>query len=187
MTDLTSLRQDLDFVRASVEDAPVSSPPALYFLWGVLVLVGFGLHDVSLDSVPIYWAVAGPAGGLLSAYLGWRHQQRSGYLNASRGIRYALHWGALLAAVFLGTFMVRQRIVAAEAFGPVVLLLVAQAYFHAGLHLDGPLRWVGLLIAAAYLVVLSMSTYVWTLAGVVVAAALMISGVRASRGRIVAA
>jgi hypothetical protein len=187
MADLSRLREDLEFVRASVKDAPVGAPPAVYFLWGALVLVGFVLHDVALDWVPSYWTVAGPMGGLLSAYFGWRHQQRSGSLDASRGIRYALHWGALLAAVFLATFMVRQRVVAAEAFGPVVLLLVAQAYFHAGLHLDKPLRWVGLMMVAAYLVVLSMSAYVWTVAGVVVSAALLISGVRASRGGAVAA
>jgi hypothetical protein len=187
MADLDRLREDLDFVRASVHNEPVGAPRAVFFLWGVLVLVGFVLHDVGLAWVPFYWMVAGPAGGMLSAYLGWQHQKRSGYLNASHGIQYALHWGSLLAAVFLGSLMVRQGVVAAEAFGPVVLLLVAQAYFHAGLHLDKPLRWVGLLMAAAYLAVLVMSTYAWTLAGVVVSAALVISGVRASRGRAVVA
>jgi hypothetical protein len=187
MTDLNRIGDDLRFVRASVDGAAPGTPPAVYFLWSILVLYGFVLLDLWPERVPLYWTIAAPAGGLVSAYLGWRHQRSGGHLDASRGIRYALHWGALLAAIVLGSVMVRQRLVSVDAFGPIALLLVAQAYFYAGLHLDKPMRWVGLLMAAAYLLVLSMASYAWTLTGVLIAAALVASGLLESRGRAAAA
>jgi hypothetical protein len=60
------------------------------------------------------------------------------------------------------------------------------SYFHGGLYLDPPLRWVGLLLVGGYLMVLSVDAYAWTMVGVLVFAALMVFGIRESRRRAVA-
>ena len=74
-----------------------------------------------------------------------------------------------------------------DALGPMILLILALSYFHAGLYLDPPLRWVGLLMVGGYLAVLSIDAYAWTIVGVFLSAALMVVGIRESRRRDVAA
>jgi hypothetical protein len=186
MADLKRLEDDLGFVRASVDRVPLGMPPALYFLWGTLTLCGFALADVDPGWLPLYWTIAGPGGAILSAFLGWRHQRKAGHLDGALGRRHALHWGTLLCVILLGTFMVRAGRIAGDAFGAVVLLLLAQAYIHAGLHLDRPMSWIGLLLAAGYVVVLAVASYAWTITGAVIAFALLLIGIRESRGRVVA-
>src|SRR5687767_14050490 len=147
MTDLDRLQDDFGFVRASISGSPIGAPPSVYFLWGALVFCGFTLTDVQTSWIPGYWMVAGPLGGMLSGYLGYRDQRILGQLDCARGARYALHWGAVLCVILLGVLMVKGGRIASDALGPLVLLFLAQAYFHAGVHLDKPLRWTGLLMA----------------------------------------
>jgi hypothetical protein len=97
------------------------------------------------------------------------------------------HWVSQLFVIFLGEFMVRGGLIADDAFGHIVLLLLAQAYFLAGVHLDKPMLWVGLLMPAGYIVVLTVGSYGWTMTGVVIAGAMVFGGIRESRGHVVAA
>ena len=68
MADLDRLEQDLGFLRRAVDGAAPRSPASIYFLWAVLVLAGFALVDLNENRVGLYWMIAGPAGGLISAY-----------------------------------------------------------------------------------------------------------------------
>jgi hypothetical protein len=61
------------------------------------------------------------------------------------------------------------------------LLILALGYFQAGVHLDRPCLWIGLLIGAGYLFVLFVSAYAWTVVGLVMAMALTIAGLRGGR------
>jgi hypothetical protein len=54
-----------------------------------------------------------------------------------------LHWGGLLGAIALAILLPARGLVPAAAVGPVILLLLALAYFLAGVHLDPAFRWVG--------------------------------------------
>ena len=78
MADLDRLEQDLGFLRRTVDGASPRSPASIYFLWAVLVFAGFVLVDLDEDRVGLYWMLAGPAGGMISAYLGWRDQRDPG-------------------------------------------------------------------------------------------------------------
>ena len=185
MNDLHSLQSDFRFVRDSVArlDRRSSSP---YFLWSALVLCGFVLMDVRPVWVGPYWTILGPAGGALTGYLAWRERQRRGEVNRAMGMRHALHWSAMGCVIFLLVFMVGRGITA-EALGPIVLLVIALSYFQAGIHTDPPLRWMGLLTIAGYIVVLTVHTYAWSMVGVALAAGLMILGLREMRSRVVEA
>lgn len=186
MADLDRLAQDLGFLRRAVGGASPRSPATIYFLWAALVLAGFALVDLNEGRVGQYWMIAGPAGGLISAYLGWRDQRHYGAMDLALGMRYAQHWGAMMAVIFLATLMPGRGLIMWDAFGPVVLLILAMSYFHAGLYLDPPLRWVGLLLIGGYVLVLSVDTYSWTIVGVLVSATLVVVGFRESQRRGVA-
>lgn len=187
MADLDRLERDLGFVRQTVTrgGAP-HSPATIYFLWALIVLAGFVLVDVKNDLVGRYWMIAGPAGGLISAYLGWRDQRNFGAMDLAVGLRYVQHWGAMMAVIFLATLMPGRGLIVWDAFGPLVLLILAMSYFHAGLYLDPPLRWVALLLVGGYVMVLSVDAYAWTIVGVLVSAALLAVGFTESRRRGVA-
>ena len=70
--DHDQLRSDLRFVRAIVDGHDCDNSPALiFFLWAVVVLVGFALVDFYETWGPVNWSIAGPAGFVASAGPGW--------------------------------------------------------------------------------------------------------------------
>ena len=65
---------------------------------------------------------------------------------------------------------------------PYFLLIAGLAYGLAGVHLEPPMRWVGLMMMAGYMALtLFKLPYAWTATGVLVAAGLMYAGWRAAR------
>jgi hypothetical protein len=184
MDQLERLRGDLSFVRDAVDTSTRSkSPSSLYFLWAVVAGIGFALVDFRTDFVPTYWAVAGPAGFLASAYLGWRHARQVGQTSSADGRRHLLHWGAVLVVLALAVFLGVGGAFPASALHTVILLVLALGYFTAGLHLDRLFLWVGGLMAAGSVVVTVIPTYAWTGLGIALAASLIVAGIRQGRSR----
>jgi hypothetical protein len=187
MADLDRLQQDLGFVRQTVTHAGPRAPVSLYFLWSAIMLCGFILGDLRPTLMAAYWMVAGPLGGIASGYLGWRDQRQHGHLDREVGIRWAWHWTAFMAAIVLLVPLGVGGRIPWDAFGPVVLVMIALTYFQAGVHLNPPMRWIGILAAIGYLVVLTMTTHAWTIAGVMLAAGSALAGIQESRARAAAA
>jgi hypothetical protein len=147
----------------------------------VICLIGFALVDFRVTWVPTYWSIAGPLGFIMSAFLGWRHGRRVGQASSSEGARYLLHWGGVLVAVALAVWVRAQGGISPEHLHAVILLVLAIGYFTAGLHLDRRLIWVGLLMAAGFVVVTLGSWYAWTTVGLALAVALTVAGIREGR------
>ncbi len=183
MSQIDSLRDDLDFVSrvARHNDQPLGVP-AIYFLWAVLVAIGFALPDFAPHVAGPYWLVAGIGGGLLSWWLGDRHARKAGFSNKTLGRRYAMHWtlggvGFLLAA--LPFFTGRGEL--ATATGSF-LLVAGLVYALAGVHLERPLLWSGLLMLAGYAVLqIFTPPWLWTITGIVIAISLLWAGLAAQR------
>ena len=73
MAQLANIANDLAFVRTRVDRSDQSAfPSSILFLWAGIVLVGSVLIDVAPVLGGVFWIVAGPVGGVLSAILGWR-------------------------------------------------------------------------------------------------------------------
>lgn len=180
---MTQLAGDLEFVREAVRRSEGGSPRGIYFLWAALVLVGFPLVDLAPRWVGTYWTAAGPLGGVASAFLGWRAARRRGELRRREGVRQGLHWGGMLVAIFLSPLLVAKGLMSGEALSAVILLLLALGYFLAGVHLEPPLRWIGILLAAGYVLVLTLQRYAWTVLGILVAVAMVAAALLADRGR----
>jgi hypothetical protein len=177
------LESDLGFVRQVVADADRQrrSPAAIPLLWAAIVLVGFPLIDFAPHLVGNYWAIAGPVGFLISAFIGWRSAQSSGQLRKDEGMRYLLHWGGLLIAIGLAVLLIPFGVIRGESVSPIILLLLAMAYFFGGIHLERSMLPIGILLAIGYVVVLFVPRYAYTFLGAMVSLALVISAVTGSR------
>jgi hypothetical protein len=177
------LESDLGFVKQVVADAdrPPRSPAAIPLLWAVIALGGFPLVDFAPRYIGSYWMVAGPAGFVISLYIGWRYGRESGQVRKSEGMRYLLHWGALLVTIGLAVILIPAGVIVDTALSPIVLLILALTYFLGGVHLERPMMAIGILLAAGYLMVLAVPRYAWTLLGVIAAVALVVMAVTGNR------
>lgn len=177
MTDMKQEKSDLGYVREVVrtsEQGP--SVPAISFLWAGICLVGFSLIDFAPRHVGLYWSIAAPVGFLTSGFLGWRHSRRQGQMRRDLGIRYGLHMFGMMAVIFLASILGMTGAVAWQELSKLILLIIGLAYFLAGLHLERPLLWIGILMMAGYLALFVIPAYGWTLIGVLVAVALVSTG-----------
>ena len=182
MENSKHIHEDISYVRDLVSRSERDrAPAAIYLMWAAICLVGFPLADFATEYVGFYWMVMGPAGTIMSAILGWRHSAKIGQASRSVGIRHGQHWVATLAAVFLVVPLGVRGVVEWGEVHQVMLLILAFSYFLAGVHLERPIMWVGLLMACAYVVMFFVTTYEWTLVGIVVAVGLAVAGL--SRGR----
>ena len=179
------IQQDLDYVASAVRRQDrCTGVPAIYFLWAGIVLVGFALPDFRPQLAGAFWLVAGIGGGLLSWWLGERDARRRGVNDVALGRRYGMHWTIGGVGFFLSAL---PMITGTDDPGQVVssfLLVAGLVYALAGVHLERPLLWSGLLMLASYLVlVLFAPPYAWTITGLVIAVALTWSGLAARRTR----
>ena len=171
--DLGAARQDLEFVRKAVHrDAAAGFPAPIGLVWAAISLVGFPLIDFAPRMAAGFWAVASPVGFALSLWLGWRGARMAGEVDRGEAGRWAWHWLGLLAAILLAALSAIGGRITWDAFGAGVLLLVAVAYFTAGIHLHRPLLLVSAILAAGYLAVVYLPGPTWTCVGVAAAAAL---------------
>lgn len=181
MTDLSRIQDDLGFIRRTVDAATPHSPVSIYFLWAAICLAGFVLMDLQARHVGWYWMIAGPVGGLISVFLGWRGARKSGAMDRAEGLRHAQHWASMMVAIFLVVLLAGRGVIAWRALGPIILVILALTYFQAGIHLDPPLRWVGLLMVGGFFLVLSTAPYAWTIVGAAISLTLVLVGILESR------
>ena len=184
MTKTEQLQQDLDYIAGAVRrrEQPTGIP-ALYLFWAAAVLVGFASSDFMPRITGLYWLVIGIGGGLFSWWMGNRDDRRRGIRDQELGRRHGLHWmiggiGYFLTA--LPMFMHGASNDRAAGF----LLTTGLVYSLAGVHLERPLLWCGLLAFAGYVALVALSLpYAWTITGALIAACLVLAAVFAARAR----
>lgn len=184
MTSADQIRDDLHYVASALRrQEHCAGIPAIYFLWAAIVPVGFALPDFAPRLAGLFWLVAGVGGGLLSWRLAERDARVHGVQDRATGMRHGLHWlivggGFLLAALPLMTGQ-------GDALSAATFLLVAGlAYALAGVHLQRPMLWSGLMMMAAYgVLVLFSPPYAWTISGIAIGVALALAGLSARRSR----
>jgi len=178
MADMEEIKSDLGYVRKAVARSVQSqSPAAIWFLWAGICLVGFSLIDLAPGPVvSLYWSIAAPLGMLVSGFLGWHYGKRQGQMAHDAGIRYFLHFGGMLAPIFLAGILGATGAVAWQELSKLTLLFIGLAYFLAGVHMERPLLWIGILMMAGYLALFIIPAYGWTFIGALVAVALVSTG-----------
>lgn len=185
MQQASQLKQDLEYVAGAVRRQNRSmGVPAIYFLWAVIVAVGWALPDFAPQMAAPYWIVCGIGGGLVSMWLAGRDHQRSGTIDRELGRRHGLHWLVTGVGFMICWLPVLQGAPIESAVGNFILV-AGLSYALAGVHLERPLLWTGLLMLAAYLVLnLFALPYTWTVSGLVVGAALAWAGYSSQRSRL---
>ena len=175
MTDTEQIRKDIAYVRAAAERSDPVHDPATYFLWAAIVLCGFILPDFAATRpwIGTYWSVAGTVGFGVSVWLGVRAGRRAGQADRRKGVRWFLHWLAFFAAGWLGGLLVATRQLTLDGYGALWVLLVALTYCQAGVHLDRRLAPVGAVVGVGYLITFFVPGYRWSIAGALIAAALV--------------
>lgn len=183
MNDVNKIRENLDYVTNAVRsNDPPGGVPAIYFLWAGLIAVGFALPGLAPRLIPYYWLPASIGGGLLSWWMGARAEKRTGVRNVALGRRHGFHW-LVVGIAFLLSFvpLITGRI--APGMGSANFLLVAGlGYALAGVHLDRPMLYCGLIMLAGYAVMVWLAPpFAWTLTGLAVGASLLVAGLCSRR------
>lgn len=188
MTSADQLKQDLDYVASAVRyhERP-AGVPAIYFLWACIVPVGFALPDFAPRFAGPFWFVASLGGGMLSWWLAARDARLYGIHDAALGRRYGFHW--LVGG--LGFALCALPLLAGRGDPALTvssfLLVSGLLYALAGIHLDRGMLWSGLLMLAAYaILVLFAPPYTWTITGLAIGVAMAWAGLSARRARVAA-
>lgn len=172
------LQRDLDYVASTVRRRDRQhGVPSIYFLWAAIIAVGFALPDFAPRHAAAFWLVAGIGGGLLSWWLGARDGWRRGVNDVALGRRHGLHWLVAGAGFLLCWLPVLGQGVPMSSVAASFMLVAGLAYAFAGVHLQRPLLWSGLVMLAAYAILaLRPLPYTWTFAGAAIAVALAVAG-----------
>lgn len=183
MTTQDQIKQDLDYIATTVRRNDRSGGlPLLYALWAVLVAVGFTLADFAHHLVGWFWLLAGIGGGLFSMWYAGRETRKRGVSNAAEERRWGFHFmfggiGWMLTALPMFTGKVSP-----EVSAPNFLFTTALVYGLAGVHLDRPMLWCGLLAFAGYAAMQLIDIpYVWTTTGILMGLSLALAAVLTAR------
>lgn len=184
MTDDKQAREDLSYVRSVVNRAEhgAGNPATIYFVWAVITFFGFAIIDVAPEQTGLYWIIAGPLGGVLSAVLGRRAARTIGQSSRHEGRIQALHWCGLMVAIGLLVPLGLTHVIAFDDFPRLVLLVVALAYYTAGVHVDRRLIPVSLVLAGCYLLSVFVRDlpHLWTATAALLAGSLAFAGLFAA-------
>ena len=179
MTQMEKVESDLSYVRSIVDRSDCKgSPPAIYFLWAAITLVGFSLYDLKPELVSTFWPIAGPAGGILSFLLGWQFSRRQGQTSLKIGKYHALHWSAMMVAIFSLIPLHVTGLMEGEGLARAILVVLALGYFIAGIYLVRNFLWIGIVMMAGYGLTFLFDAYTWTLVALLIAVSLTWAGIR---------
>lgn len=188
MSSINELKEDLGFVAGAVRRSEERLPASIFILWAILAPVGFSLADFAPEYCGPYWLFAGPAGGIVSWFLGRKAEQKAGQRDVQLGKRYAWHWTIAGVAFLLvglsagsGRFLTGSEQIGFYAWYvtiPMFMLVSALAYSFAGIHLNRQFLPAGLIMFAGYIGLMWLPVdYIWTTTGLIVSAALL-TGIR---------
>lgn len=177
MDNTETLRDDLRFVKSAVERNQHSILPlGIAVFWALAVLVGFSLVDFAPAQTGLYWLIVAPLGFIASSYAGALANRKAGTSDRATGMRIMWHFLGMMAAIFLSSLLVNNGELSPAGLGRLILLLLALAYFTAGLSYSRSLIWISLLLTAGYVGLGFFHTYAWTALGVLTCLALLGAG-----------
>ncbi|PWB82291.1 MAG: hypothetical protein C3F11_12780 [Methylocystaceae bacterium] len=104
-----------------------------YFAMLALALFGVAYTSVTRQGMTTYWVVLAPIFGLISVAAGWSDAE-SAEERWRLARTQALHWGAVVAAMYLVFIGDVQRMMSTDVSALTVLTVLALGSFTAGVH-----------------------------------------------------
>lgn len=95
-SDLKTIREVMDKTSKIVR----SSAPLL-IMWGFIVMIGYGGAPIMRNNVGIFWSIAGPLGGFLSAIIGKKQNLKIGKIEKWLGNRIAIFWASWMIISYM--------------------------------------------------------------------------------------
>ncbi|MDX1517798.1 MAG: hypothetical protein R3288_13215 [Woeseiaceae bacterium] len=180
---MTQAERDLAYVQDVVREAELStaSPRSIYFLWAVIYLVGFSLYDFAPQHAGLFWMIAGPGGGIVSYWLGYRWATRTGVQSRRDAMRHLWHWIGMAAAIFMSVGLLYTGAISSTTLAKIVLLMVAFGLYTAGIYLVRPYLWIGVALGLCFVGLLTIETLSWVVVGVVSGGAMFVAGLFSHR------
>lgn len=180
---MSRAEQDLAYVSEVIRDAETASshPRSIYFLWAAIYFVGFSLYDYSLETAGLFWMIAGPAGGALSYWLGYRWAQKNGVRSRRVGMRHLWHWLGMTIVVFMAVGLLYDGGISPTTLAKIVVLIVAFGLYTAGIYLVRPYLWVGVALGIVYLILLTVESLPWMVVGAATGGAMLVAGLFSNR------
>ena len=171
--------EDVSFIRHTIEhrDRTHNSPMAIAVLWAGILIVGFALIDFNRHLVPWFWAIASPAGAILSAKIGYRAVLATGVTERGQGMRHAMHWPVVFLASGAVLAIVTTHQLPPAVYGPLFTLISGIVWFLGGVHLDRRFLAPGAMLIIGSAVVNHLGPYPWTILGLAIAIALITSAI----------
>ena len=175
----SKIESDIGYVKDLVAKSDNSASPAsIYILWALILIAGFSLIDFAPRWVGLFWMIAGPAGGLLSGFLGCKAGASKGQMDREMGIKHALHWSGMMVVIFLIVLLGLRGLVHGVVISQVILLVVALGWWTAGVHFDRIFLWLAGIMVLGFLGTLFMDRYAWTIMGVLLGTVLIVTAIR---------
>ena len=177
------VEEDLAFVRGALDKRRRSFylPLPIAVLWGLGCLVGLGICDFLPRVAGWFWMIAAPAGFIVAFLYFWLFGDRSGEVDWRSAKRQILHWGGLTVAIGVLFLVAYANRLPGRSVGQLALLLVGLGYFLAGVHFGRAWMWPGVLMVAGAVATLMISSYVWTVLGVLLCVGLIAPAVSRRR------
>ncbi len=181
----SEVKSDIGYVKDLVTKSENSaSPGSIYILWAVILIAGFSLIDFAPRWVGLFWMIAGPLGGMLSGFLGYKAGANKGQMDREMGIKHALHWSGMMVIIILAIILGIKGLIVGVVNSQVILLIVALGWWTAGVHFDRNFLWLGGIMVLGFIGTLFEINYAWTAMGCLLGAALITIAIRNSRNNV---
>ena len=119
----------------------------------VLAFLGVVITDIRTTGGWVYWKWIVPVYALMALWLSWYLRKHEHSLSPVTIWHEALHWLGLIASALLVSYFVHMGILSRFLAGLVVLTLIAQAVFLAGVYIETSFLFIGAVLGIFALLV----------------------------------
>ncbi|HEX4795066.1 MAG TPA: hypothetical protein VH370_14830 [Humisphaera sp.] len=178
MTESHQLQDDLRFVRNAVHrrDSSSKTPPAIYYVIAVYVLIGYAMIDVVPKYCGLFFFIGGILVGVIGAQIGRRAAKQTGEEDAAKSRTEGLHWGGgiILAVISTAALAVVMPPLRSTLGSQVLVVMIGIVYFLGGVHFERHFLWLGPVLIAGGVLVGFVPHYGWTMLGAIIALGLVV-------------
>lgn len=176
MQPTQKFEEDVAFVREAVEkrDRRQYKSIAIVVLWAIILTAGYIVNDFRPEISHLYWPIATSIGFLISIWIGVRAKRAEG-IARSDGAKHIPHWGSLFFTIAAIVFIALRHGLDGWVMGQYITLISGVTWYLGGLHLDRRFLLPGVVSIVSAPAVDYLAPYPWTMAGLAIAASLIIS------------
>ena len=177
MQPTQKFEEDVAFVREAVEkrDQRQYNSIAIVVLWAIILVAGYIVNDFRPQVSHLYWPIATSVGFLISIWIGVRAKREEGVAKRSEGAKHTLHWSSLFFTIAAIVFIALRHGLDGWVMGQFITLISGVTWYLGGLHLDRRFLLPGVVCIVSAPAVDYLAPYPWTMAGLAIAASLIIS------------